>query len=101
MQQALQIGLAQSGLLVHQRCVVTPAGYPRIPCSLPEKLRLYQCISGYLIASQMRWYVIRGSNVAQTTSCAVGFFLSRSTLLDTLTTSELEAKSNDQVGQGE
>jgi hypothetical protein len=53
MQRTLLGDLAQRGLPVHQRCVVTPAGYPGHFSPFSEEAVAKQCISGYLTSVEV------------------------------------------------
>jgi hypothetical protein len=100
MMQALLGGLAQSGLPVHQRNLITPCGYPLFIHLLPDGFCSHKCISGYLISTKSGLNEGKRNNEAQPSSFPVRIFFSRSTLLDALTTSEQEANFHDHMVQG-
>ena len=91
MQQALLKWLAQSSLPVHQHCVVTPLGCPRIFYPLIEEFWAYQFISGYLISIKRGSIKRSGRYEVRLPSYVDGMLLSRSTLLDTLKIIQQEA----------
>lgn len=101
MQQALLGRLAQRGLPAHQRCVVTPAGYPGLSCPFLEGGRSHQCISGHLISTEVGGDGSGSTNLAEWLTCAAGMFCSRSTHTDALATTEREADCHDHMMHGD
>jgi hypothetical protein len=92
---------AQKGLPVHQRCVLTPAGYPGLFSPSPKSDRSHQCISGYLISTEVGGDGSSRTNLAELLPCAAGMFFSRSTHTDTLATTEREADCHDHMIHGD
>jgi hypothetical protein len=91
MQQATFGTTVQSGLPVHRRCALAPAGYSGIYYPFPNGLLSHQCISGELFSNEIGAITGCCTNTVPRSSSGTSLILSRTTHIDPLAASESEA----------
>ena len=101
MKQATRGTIIQSGLPVHQRCAVAPAGYPGILRPFSKGLLLHQCISGELFSYESGETTGHCTNTMPWPFSGTSLILSRTTHIDTLATCERKVNYRDHMFYGD